>query len=97
MEFERFNYVDGIDYEGGQTRKMTPYTFSDGCGKISYAMAHKLSLDIELLTSCVPSCYQVRARAYFVPGHGALDSLSRLQGRASRIAGYGRADQVGSG
>jgi hypothetical protein len=63
FEFEREAYADGYDYQGGCNKKKEPYTFSDGVGKISFAMAKKISKSLEL-NNCVPSCFQIRFRGY---------------------------------
>lgn len=55
---ERHLYADDFDFMGGSDSAGSPYTFSDGVGRISYQIAKRLSGELKL-DDCVPSCFQV--------------------------------------
>uniref|UniRef100_A0A7E4V712 RNA-directed RNA polymerase n=1 Tax=Panagrellus redivivus TaxID=6233 RepID=A0A7E4V712_PANRE len=54
---------DDYDYEGGADSKGKPYTFSDGCGRMSFKFAKEIAESLKL-ERCVPSVVQFRFRGY---------------------------------
>ncbi|KAH7726779.1 RNA dependent RNA polymerase family protein [Aphelenchoides avenae] len=85
VEFEREEYADGYDFEGGANSKGEPYTYSDGVGRMSYEIASKVAAGLEL-KSCVPSCFQIRFRGY----KGVLSVSPHMDA----LAKWGRANGV---
>ncbi|VDK65061.1 unnamed protein product [Anisakis simplex] len=55
------HYNQTFDVIGGRDTSGEPYTFSDGCGRISVKYAEDIASDLDL-GNCVPSCFQIRFR-----------------------------------
>uniref|UniRef100_A0A0M3ISB0 RNA-dependent RNA polymerase n=1 Tax=Ascaris lumbricoides TaxID=6252 RepID=A0A0M3ISB0_ASCLU len=54
-------YNKTFDIIGGMDSSGEPYTFSDGCGRLSPEFAQRIADDLHL-GKCVPSCFQIRFR-----------------------------------